>query len=382
MARREDPYEAYAEVRRASPLVKASDTPLTWGVTRHADVSALLRDRRLGHRMPLSYFQFVQGDGAGAEFNYNSLLNHDPPDHTRLRTLMGKAFSASLVRRMRGHIEDLLDGLLTPLLDGEAFDFVSQVALPLPSLVICEILGIPASDRDVVHRNTTGLLSLDWTERDRATSWCRAYMSGVLDERTADPEGDLFQRMLAAEEGDDALTHEEIVDNAILLFVAGFETTRSLVANGVVALFEFPEQQARLWCDPSLSASSVEEFLRFDPPIPFVQRITTEPMEVCGRMLKKDRVVTLMLASANHDETAFEDPELLDITRSPNPHVAFGGGIHHCLGAQLARVEGDVVFYRLASELRTFEAAGDAVRTHPGAGLRGWASVPVRARAL
>lgn len=356
-----------------------ANAPGTWGITRHADVSALLRDNRLGHEMPRPVIEFTFGDGAGADFQTHSLLNRDPPDHTRLRTLMGKAFSASLVRKMREHIGDLVDDLLAPLLDRQDFDVVADLAFPLPSQVICELLGITNADRDEVRSRAVDVVSLDIDAVNESTRWFRDYMGAVLAERRPDPDGDLFERMLAAEDGEDALTHEEIVDNAILLFVAGFETTKSLIANGVAALLAFPSELARLLADPTLSTTGVEEFLRFDSPLPFVQRYTREPLEVGSHVIKPGRVVLMMLACANHDEAVFADPESLDIARSPNPHVAFAGGIHHCLGAMLARVEGDVVFNRVATRVRSLEGAGPPRRVLGN--IRSFATLPVRATA-
>ncbi len=200
-------------------------------------------------------------------------------------------------------------------------------------------------------------------------------MASVLREREADPDGDLLQRMMAAEEGEDAFTHHEIVANAVLLFFAGFETTTNLIGNGCAALLANPDQQQRLWDDPSLAQLAVEEFLRYDPPVPFVNRLTLEEIEIAGRAIKPMRWVVLLLASANRDETVFEKPNTLDITRKPNTHVGFGGGIHHCIGAMLARLEGEIVFRRLAERAPTFEAAGPLERRISA--VRSLAKLPV-----
>jgi cytochrome P450 len=207
----------------------------------------------------------------------------------------------------------------------------------------------------------------------------RDYIGTMIASRLPDPDGDLVQRMLAAEEGEDGLTHDEIIDNALLLFFAGFETTSNLIGNGSVALLDNPDQKQHLWNAPPLAALAVEEFLRYDTPVPFVQRIALEPILIGERVVKEMRVVILMLASANHDENVFEHPESLDITRSPNPHVGFGGGIHHCMGAMLARVEGEIVFRRMAERFATFEAAGEPVRRDST--VRSYANIPVRATA-
>ena len=367
----------YAEWRAAGPLLKGG--PLQWLVTRHADVSPLLRDRRLVHRMPRAYLAFALGDGAAADFRERSLLNRDGTDHTRLRILMGKAFSAPLVRRLRAHVTDLVDELLEPLLDGEPYDAVPQLANALPGEVVCELLGIRNVDRDEVARHTRDLTSSDNALRDAATIWVRAYLSDALDDRVPDPDGDLLQRMLAAEEGTDALTHAEIVDNAALLFFAGFETTKHVIASGLVSLDTFAQERRRLLATPELSTTGVEELLRYDGPVPSVAVVVAEPVEVGGRVIPAGHVLHLLLGCANHDDAAFSEAGVLDLSRHPNPHVAFGGGVHHCLGSMLARIELDVVFRRLAERTLDFGLAAPPVRL--ATSERQYSSVPLVARA-
>jgi cytochrome P450 len=354
-----DPYPLYADWRRSGPLIDSGI--IQWGVTRHANVSALLKDRRLGHRIPIEYLKVAFGDGPTCDFQSNSILNRDAPDHTRLRRLMSRAFSRPLVEQLRGHIAGMVDALLQPLLDGARFDVVDDLAFALPSQVICELLGIPADDRDLVRTWAVELTGTDRERGDAAVTAIRAYIGGVLEGRRPDADGDLLERMLAAEEGEDALTHAEIVDNAALLFFAGFETTKNLIANGTAALLQFPEQCDRLWREPMLSQRAVEEFLRYDGPVPSVTAITADAVEVGGVEVPSGNVLYLLLGCANRDEDVFTHPEQLDITRDPNPHVAFGGGIHLCLGAMLARVEADIVFRRLAERTRAIEAVGDPV---------------------
>jgi cytochrome P450 len=218
-------------------------------------------------------------------------------------------------------------------------------------------------------------VSPDQKAQVEAADWLRDYMGGVLREREPDPEGDLLQRMLAAEDGEDAFTHHEICANAVLLFFAGFETTTNLIGNGCAALLRNPDQRKRLWDDPGMATLAVEEFLRYDPPVPFVNRITLEPLEIGGHTIKPQRWVVLLLASANRDESVFENADALDISRKPNPHIGFGGGIHHCLGAMLARLEGEIAFNRLASRTTTFEAAGEPERRVSG--VRSLGKLPV-----
>jgi cytochrome P450 len=372
----DDPFQLYAEWRAAGPLLKGG--PLQWVVTRHADVARLLRDRRVEHRMPRAYLEFALGNGAVADFRERSLLNRDGKDHTRLRILMGKAFSAPLVRRLRGHVTELVDELLEPLLDGEPFDAVPRLANELPAKVICELLDLHHVDRDEVTRHTNGLTSDDATVGDAAMAWLHRYLVDVLADRTPDPDGDLLQRMLAAEAGDDALTHDEIIDNAVLLFFAGFETTKHLIASGLVALDTFAAERRRLLDAPELATVGVEELLRFDGPVPSVAVVVVEPLEVGGRTVAAGHVLHLMLGCANHDDATFADPDALDLCRQPNPHVAFGGGVHHCLGSMLARVEADAVFRRLAERTADFGLAAEPVRSHATIGR--FSSVPVVAR--
>jgi cytochrome P450 len=375
----DDPYPLFREMRDAGPIVKAV-MPLTFAVTRHADVSALLRDSRLGHEFPRQYMEFMLGDGPGTDFMQNILLNRDAPDHTRLRTLMAKAFRGLVVRKLHDHIGDLVNDLLDAALAKGSFDVVADLAFPLPVQVICELLGFPHVDREEVRKHAVRLVGQDIEAMHASTTWLREYVGAVLSERRPDPDGDLLERMLAAEEGTDALSHEEIVDNALLVFFAGFETTSNLIATGCAALLEHPAERRKLWADPTLSSSAVEEFLRYDGPLTLVQRLTREPVEIGGRRVKEMRVILLLLGSANHDEDVFTEPERLDITRKPNPHVAFGGGIHHCMGAMLARLEGEVVFRRLAERTSSFEAAGRAERRY-GTTVRSFAAVPVTASA-
>ena len=370
----DDPYPMYAEARAGGPLAKGT-VPGSWAVTTHAEVSALLRDQRLGHRFPRDYIEFITGMGAAADLQQDFLLNHDPPEHTRLRALMSRAFKGLVVRKLRDHITELVDELLDRALDRRTSDVIDDLAYPLPVQVICQLLNIDDIDRDRVRVRANALVSPDQKAQTESADWLRDYMGGVLREREPDPDGDLLQRMLAAEDGEDAFTHHEIVANAVLLFFAGFETTTNLIGNGCAALLAHPDQKERLFNDPSMAAVAVEEFLRYDAPVPFVNRLTLEPVEIAGHTIKPQRWVVLLLASANRDEKVFEEAAQLDISRKPNPHVGFGGGIHHCLGAMLARLEGEIAFNRLAERARTFEPAGDPQRRVSG--VRSLANLPV-----
>jgi cytochrome P450 len=380
-----DPYPAYAELRQAGRLCRGG--PAQWLVTRYADVASLLTDPRLAHEFPEQYHRFSAGDGPLSSFFDRIILDRDRPGHTRLRRLMGQALSPGLVRAMRFHIATLVDELLAPVLEAGTMDAVTDIAFPLPVMVVCRLLGISADDRDEVRPYAINLgkaFAAVVPERERqlgseAVVWLRAYIETLIDERRASPGDDLLSQMLAAEYAGDRLTHEEIVDNAVFLFFAGFETTTSLVATGCAALLDHPDQAARLRAEPALVPAAVEEFLRYDAPVQVTARLVREPIELAGRTIKAGRVLVLMLGSANRDEAQFHDPEGLHVDRDPNPHLSFGGGIHYCLGAALARIEGAAVFGRLMRDCPRFEPAGTPVRSI-GASFRSYSSVPLSVR--
>jgi cytochrome P450 len=378
----ENPYPTYAELRRSAPLCRFG--PGQWAVTRYADVAALLRDKRLGSAFPSDFHEYSVGAGPAAEFFQKIAIVRDPPEHTRLRTLMHQAFSAPIVRQLREHIATLVDRQLAPALERRRFDAVDDLSYPLPVTVVCELIGIPAADRnevrprveDLVKGFTTLVPDGDRPAVNEAVVWLQDYVGRLLEERRAAPGADLLSAMLAAEDGGETLTAEEIVDNAVFLFFAGFETTRNMISTGCAALLEHPDELARLRADPTLVPKAVEEFLRYDAPVQGAGRFTLEPIEIGGRTIPKERVLILLLGSANHDEDEFPDPERLDVGRHPNRHVTFGGGSHYCLGAALARIEGGVVFERLLALFRRIDLDGPLVR-RPLGNFRSYASVPI-----
>lgn len=380
-----DPYPTYARLRQAGTLCRGG--PAQWVVTRYDEVAALLRDRRLEHRFPGGYYRAALGDGEAAHFFERIVLNQDPPQHTRLRHLMGKSFSPSLVRRMNDHIGELVDAILEPALDRGALDAVTDFAFPLPVAVICELMGIPSVDRNEVRPHATNLGKIFCTQlgaEDRASAneavrWLRGYLGALVDERARAPGEDLLSLMLEAEEDGERLTRGELVDNAVFLFFAGFETTMNLLAGGCVTLLQHPGVVARLRREPPWTGRAVEELLRYDAPIHGVGRTVREPIEIAGRMIRPGRVLLLLLASANRDPRKFADPDRFDIERQPNPHLSFGGGIHHCLGAALARAESVVGFARLLQRFSVIEPAGKPVRSTVST-LRSYTSFPLSVR--
>jgi cytochrome P450 len=382
----ENPYPTYAKLREIGPLCRGGTG--RWVVTRYAEVSALLGDRRLAHHLPQQFHQFSLGEGLASEFSHRMLIHRDPPEHTRLRGLMSAAFHPSAVKRMSGHIGSMIDGLLEPVYEKGFLDVVSDLAFPLPVLIICELIGIPAEDRHEVGRKAIELCKVfspvvpyeDRAAANATVGWLRDYVGRLIDTRRKRPTEDLLSQMLqAAAQDQEKSTDDEIIDNTLFLFLASFETSIGVIATGCAALLKFPDQLERLRRDPSLVSTAVEEFMRYDSPLQSVGRLVLDRIEIGGRVLKKDRLLMLLIGSANHDETEFKDPERLDVGRKPNPHLAFGGGVHYCLGAALARLEAAATFSRLVERFSAWEPAGQPVR-RPSALFRSYASVPMRVK--
>jgi cytochrome P450 len=380
----ENPYPRYAELRREGPLARGG--PGTWLVTRHAEVSALLGDRRLRHELPGAYHQASLGDGPACGFFSRILFYRDPPEHTRLRRMLAAGFTPRLVGRVRERIGVRIDELLDLLADTGRLDAIADLADPLAFETICLLLGIPAADRDEVRPHaadlaqgfTYGRTAAERAATDRAVVWLREYVGALLDERRQTSGEDLLSRILEmASAAEETLSAQDIVDNCVFLFWAGYETVLSLVGTGVSALLRFPDQQARLHDEPALIPTAIEEFLRYDAPIQGTARLVAEPIEIAGRKLRPGRMLVLVLGSANRDERVFSSPDALDVGRDPNPHVSFGGGGHGCLGNVLARMEAAVLFERLVSRFPSLQAAGPERRRTTMTWMRFHASVPV-----
>lgn len=319
------------------------------------------------------------GEGPANDYLRRIVVDRDRPDHTRLRRLLTKSLSPAMIRGLREPIALLVDGLLDRFAEERRFDLVRDLAVPVPMMVMSELLDIPRADRDDIARLSTSLaqafavfISEDKRrEAHGAVVELREYMAGLVRERRRRPGDDLLSRMLTAvKDGEEPLTDEEIIDNALFVYYAGFETTTNAIATGGDLFVHQPHTQRQLRADPGIVPSALEEFMRYDAPIHATTRLATEPIEIAGLTIRKGRVVVLLLASANHDERVFPDPARADLTRSPNPHLSFGGGIHHCLGAALARVEGAVVFERLVARFADIESAGEGVWEPSEGGFR------------
>jgi pimeloyl-[acyl-carrier protein] synthase len=309
----------------------------------------------------------------------------DPPDHTRLRKLVSKAFTPRTVETLRPHVAELVTTMLDDL-DPAGFDLISGLGYPLPVTVICELLGVPAEDQHLFgpwSSDATRMLdgNIDEATQQRglmAFMQLVNYLNGIFEERRAAPRDDLLSALLTAEEQGDKLSEEELRSTVVLLFVAGHETTTNLIGNGVVAMLRQHDQWNRLVADPSLAPGAVEECLRYDGPVHLTGRIATVPSRVGDVDVEPGQGVVTLLAAANRDPARFPDPDRLDITRPDNQHLTFSHGIHYCLGAALARLEGQEVFQALTQRFPTLELTEEPVHREHFV-LRGYRAVHVAA---
>ncbi len=335
-----DPYPIYDALREGEPVrrVASPDGPV-WMLFRHADVRAALADPRLSkdwrHTLPAD-----QREGQpGAPIPMMILL--DPPEHTRLRKLVSRAFTARRMEDLRPRVAEIAERLLDEL-PADRVDLMAQYAFPLPVFVICELLGVPAEDRDRFAAWSNAMVDQSTPEEtNTAMTQLYGYLAELVERRRAEPDGALISGLIEVADEGDRLSQDELVAMAMLLLVAGHETTVNLIGNAVLALLTHPDQRALLRERPDLLAGAVEEVLRWDSPVHSTPaRFAAEDVEYSGVTIPAGSVVLLSLASANRDDERFDDAERLRIDRDATGHTAFGHGLHHCLGAQLARIEG------------------------------------------
>ncbi|WP_431043512.1 cytochrome P450 [Streptomyces sp. P1-3] len=349
-----DPYPVYASLREAGRAHYFAPTK-QWLIPRHDDVSALLRDRRLGrtyrHRFTHEEFGRPAPPPAHGPFhtlNDNGLLDLEPPDHTRIRRLVSQAFTPRTVERLASTIERMAGDLVDGLLAEGGGDLIAAVAEPLPVAVIAEMLGIPEADRGQLRpwsADICGMYELNPGEETaaravRASLEFSAYLRELIAARRDNPGQDLISAMIAAHDAEDRLSEQEMVSTCVTLLNAGHEATVNSTGNGWLTLFRHPDQLDRLRAEPdALLPSAIEELLRFDTPLQMFERWVLDDIEVGGTVIPRGSEVALLFGSANHDPARFDDPGTLDLGRKDNPHLSFGAGIHYCLGAPLARME-------------------------------------------
>lgn len=378
----DDPYPVYARLRAAGPLARGG--PGQWVVTHYDDVARLLGDRRLGSEYSPAYRAFALGSGAAHSFYERIVLYRDPPEHGRLRGLLRQALHPRLLEQVQAALPARVDAHLRTALDGAPIDLVAGCAVPLSLGILCTLIGFPLDHGQDIQRHTldlakafgTRISAEDREAAARAVAWLREYVTRLFAERRRSPREDVLSSLACH---DQSLTHDERVDNVAFLLFAGFETTASLIGNAVAALLAAPGECTRLRTQPEVLPSAVEELLRYDPPIQGVARAVQAPIEIGGRSIRPGRVLVLLLGSANRDATRFPDPDRLDLGRTPNAHVAFGGGRHHCLGAALARLELGAVLSWLAMHTTDMQAAAQATR-RLDTRLRSYESLPITLR--
>lgn len=378
-----DPYPVYARLRAEAPVVRIGPR---WVVSRYDVVDAVLKGPSFGRS---GYDQLILkafGPGPMYESFRRWMLFMDPPNHTRLRSLATRAFTPRAVERLRDSIQRLVDELLDGLEAAGGGDLVATFAYPLPVMVICEMLGVPADDRDEFRVWSDALgraLQISAATPELAAEGNEAalrlteYFRTMVAEQRQHPTDSLLGALIAAEEDGGRLSEDELLATAVLLFFAGHETTVNLVGNGTLALLHHRDQWELLRDGPGLARNAVEEVLRFETPVQMVSRIVLEGVEIGGVHIPAGESVSCLIGSANRDPARFSDPDRLDIRRPDVHHLGFAAGLHYCLGAALARMEAEIAFTALVRRFPDLRLASDTVSWRPNAVLRGLRSLAV-----
>jgi cytochrome P450 len=387
-----DPYPVYAELRERAPVWYHEPTD-HWLVSRYRDVDALLRDRRFGrtyvHAATHAEMGRAEEPEALAPFWQlirSGILDMEPPDHTRVRSLVSKAFTPRMVEGLRERVQAMMDELVDTVQGAGAFDLISTIAEPLPVAVIAELLGVPRSDRHLLRpwsADICGMYELNPTDETAATAVraCVAfsdYLRALSRERSAEPRDDLISALAQVVDDGDRLTEEELIGTCVLLLNAGHEATVNVTGNGWWSLYRNPDQLTRLRADPSLLPRAIEELMRWDTPLQMFERWVLEDFELHGATIPKGAELGLLFGSANRDPEIFDRPDALDVGRDPNPHETFGAGIHFCLGAPLARLELETSFGTLLRRLPAMEVVEEP-RWKPNYIIRGLVELRVAA---
>jgi cytochrome P450 len=382
-----NPYPAFAHLRANDPvhLLSSSDGLNNWLITRYEDAVAILRDERfVKNRRSMSSSQTqVSAPPSIADLMGLSMLKFDPPDHTRLRSLVSLSFTPRLIEQWRERIQSITDELIDAVENQGGMDVIKQFAFPLPMLVISEIMGVPVGDGERLHlwiKRIVDALPAAHELAAEELQACYNYLLELIESKRQAPADDLVSKLILAEAEGDRLSVREVMAMIFLLIMAGHETTSNLIGNSMLALLTHPEQMALLRQDPTLIKTAVEEFLRFYSPLTLATlRWAREDVEFGGKLIQRGDMVDVSLASANRDETVFANPDNLDITRQESLNLAFSKGIHYCLGAPLARLEGQIAIGTLLRRLPNLRLQVDPsdLVWRPGSMVLGVNTLPV-----
>jgi hypothetical protein len=374
-----DPYPIYERFRSTEPVHHTEVMGLSlWVLTRHADVAAMLRDPRISAAA-------VPRDLMPPELFDGNIFYKDPPDHTRLRGLLNGAFTRQVVETMRPRVEALANELLDAVVARGTMDVISDFAMPLSLAVVTEVLGVPAEDRAQMKKWSDDLavlldgtrLLLGVADAQRSAAELIAYLRVAIEARRKNPRADLLSALAAAQDAGDSLSESELIATSVFTLIAGHETVTNLIGNGLRALFQHPAELERLRADPALLPRATEELLRYDSPGQLTIKLTKTEIQIGDKIIPTDAAVCGVIGAANRDPEQFPDPDRLDVGRVENRHLAFGQGAHFCIGAPLARIEGQVAFGTLLRRLpRLRPVEGGEVR-QPGVVLRGLKSLHV-----
>jgi cytochrome P450 len=386
-----DPYAFYARLRQTAPVHRATlrDGQTLWLVTGYAEVEAAFADPRIvkdprNARSPEDLARLPVLPEA-TRYLRSHLLYRDPPDHTRLRRLVSKAFTPRMVQQLRPRVQAIADALLDAVAGRGEMDVIGDYAFPLPITVIAEMLGIPAADRDRFRDWSDALLTAipplpPRPESLAAAEGLRQYFEARFEERGRAPADDLITGLLQAEEAGDKLTRQELHGMVYLLLLAGYETSANLIGSGTLALLQHPDQLAKLRSDPALLPAAVEELLRFCGPVATSTiRYAAEDVTLGAKVIPKGDMVLVVVMAANRDPARFPSPDTLDITRADNKHIEFGHGNHYCLGAPLARLEGEIALGALLRRMPRLRlnVAPEGLTWRPSFLMRGLVKLPV-----
>lgn len=389
----QDPYPTYTRLHEEGPLHYldvGSGWPV-WSIVSHAECSSIAKDTRLSakraQQMLLSLPLSRQAEFAElARMLSLWLIFMDPPEHTRLRKLLNKGFSAAAVENLRPQVEAIVEQMLEPLQHGSEVELMHEFANPMPVRIILEMLGIPQELRDTfvdwsraiaVFRGNPNRTAEEARAAQDALIALTEFFRKTVTERRRNKGSDLISLLIDIEEEGEVLTEEELYAQCIALLFAGHETTRNLIGNGVYTLLQHPQRAAELRERPDIIRSAVEELLRYESPVQFTARVLKEDIELCGQPIRKGWTVLCMLGAANRDPKQFKEPNDLDLTRLNNQHLAFSAGLHFCIGAQLARLEGQVALLNLVQRFPKMKLAGPRPKWAPTFGFRGLKSLSV-----